>query len=225
MVADIFLFIYCPDLSVFVFPGCEMAIFFPMRSRHAFANMKPDTLMSLRSLTVCLWAKVTESLNKTVLFSYGTKQNPQELQLHLAGKSVHFTIGGESRLAGGQSTANSGQWWHYCATWSSSQGLASLWVNGQQVAHSRRVAEGHILPGDGTVLLGQEQGGPRLRRDVDPMVAFTGKMTGVNVWHHVLTAERISLLAKQEGTCYDRGNVIGWGVSEVTLHGSVQYIS
>lgn len=201
-----------------------MAIFFPMRSRHAFASVKPDTQMSLRSLTICLWAKVIESLNKTVLFSYGTRQNPREFQLLLSGKSVHFTVGGESRLVHAQNAAGSGQWWHYCAMWSSNQGLASLWVNGKKVAHSPGVAEGHILPGDGTLLLGQEQGGPRLKRDVDPMQAFTGKMTGVNAWHHVLTAERLSLLAKPEGTCNDRGNVIGWGVSEMTLHGSVQYI-
>lgn len=219
------MFVVADNFYLFVvFPGCEMALFFPMRSRHAFVTVKPDTLMSLRSLTVCLWAKVTESLNKTLLFSYGTRQNLRELQLLLVGKSVHFTAGGES-LVGTQNAAGIGQWWHYCATWSSNQGLASLWVNGQRVAHSSGVAEGHVLPGDGTVLLGQEQGGPRLRRDVDPMVAFTGKMTGVNVWHHVLTAERISHLAKQEGTCYDRGNVVGWGVSEMTLHGSVQFIS
>ena len=87
-----------------------MALFFPMRSRHAFATVKPDRPMSLRSFTVCLWAKVTESLNKTVLFSYGTQQNPQELQLLLTWRSVHFTVGGESRLVGAQSVAGGGKW-------------------------------------------------------------------------------------------------------------------
>lgn len=205
--------------------GCEMALFFPMRSRHAFATVKPDRPMSLRSFTVCLWAKVTESLNKTVLFSYGTQQNPQELQLLLTWRSVHFTVGGESRLVGAQSVADAGQWRHYCGTWSSNQGLASLWVDGQQVAHSPGVAEGHVLAADGTVLLGQERGGPGLERDVDPMLAFTGKMSGVNVWDHVLAAERISQSARPEGSCDDRGNVIGWGVSEVTPYSSVQYIN
>ncbi|XP_041958452.1 pentraxin-related protein PTX3 [Alosa sapidissima] len=211
--------------SRYIPSGCEMAMFFPMRSQQAFATVRPNTPMSLRSFTVCLWAKVTESLNKTVLFSYGTRQNPQELQLFLSGRSVHFTVGGESQLVGAQSEADSGQWWHCCGAWSSSQGLASLWVNGQQVARSSGVAEEHVLPGDGTVVLGQERGGPGLEREIDPMLAFTGKMTGVNAWDRVLPAERISQGARPDGSCDGRGNVIGWGVSEMTLHGSVQYIN
>ncbi|KAL0201074.1 hypothetical protein M9458_004261, partial [Cirrhinus mrigala] len=98
----------------------------------------------------------------------------------------------------------------------SAQGLATLWVNGENVARVPGVAEGHILPRDGR---------SGMYRDLDSSVAFTGKMTGVNMWDHVLDAGRIKEYANQDGSCDSRGNVIGWGVSEIIPHGGAQYIN
>uniref|UniRef100_A0A671KAG0 Pentraxin-related protein PTX3-like n=1 Tax=Sinocyclocheilus anshuiensis TaxID=1608454 RepID=A0A671KAG0_9TELE len=205
--------------------GCEMALLFPMRSKHIFAEVTPSTSMSLQSFTICLWAKVTQSLNKTVLLSYGTKKNPQELQLLLARHSVLLTVGGETHLVEAHSVVTDGQWGHVCAAWSSEQGLAALWVNGENVARVPGVAEGHVLPGNGFILLGQERSRSGVYRDLDSSVAFTGKMTGVNMWDHVLDAGRIKEYANQHGSCDSRGNVIGWGVSEIIPHGGSQYIN
>ncbi|XP_073705302.1 pentraxin-related protein PTX3 [Garra rufa] len=205
--------------------GCEMALLFPMRSKHIFAEVSPSTSMSLQSLTICLWAKVTQSLNRTVLFSYGTKKNPQELQLLLARHSMLLTVGSETHLVEAHSVVTDGQWGHFCAAWSSAQGLATLWVNGENVARVPGVAEGHVLPGDGFILLGQERSRSGIYRDLDSSVAFTGKMTGVNMWDHVLDAERIKEFSDQDGSCDSRGNVIGWGVSEIIPHGGAQYIN
>ncbi|XP_051736776.1 LOW QUALITY PROTEIN: pentraxin-related protein PTX3 [Ctenopharyngodon idella] len=205
--------------------GCEMALLFPMRSKHIFAEVSPSMSMSLRSFTICLWAKVTQSLNKTVLFSYGPKKNPQELQLLLARRSVLLTVGGETHLVEAHSVVTDGQWGHFCAAWSSEQGLATLWANGENVARVPGVAEGHVLSGDGFILLGQERSRSGVYRDLDSSVAFTGKMTGVNMWDHVLEAERIKEYANHDGSCDCRGNVIGWGVSEIIPHGGAQYIN
>uniref|UniRef100_A0A8C1ZDN3 Pentraxin 3, long b n=1 Tax=Cyprinus carpio TaxID=7962 RepID=A0A8C1ZDN3_CYPCA len=205
--------------------GCEMALLFPMRSKHIFAEVIPSMSMSLQSFTICLWAKVTQSLNKTVLFSYGTKKNPQELQLLLARNSLLLTVGGETHLVEAHSVVTDGQWGHFCAAWSSEQGLATLWVNGENVARVPGVAEGHVLPSNGFILLGQERSRSGIYRDLDSSVAFTGKMTGVNMWDHVLDAGRIKEYANQDGSCDSRGNVIGWGISEVIPHGGSQYIN
>ncbi|RXN09943.1 pentraxin-related PTX3-like isoform X1 [Labeo rohita] len=205
--------------------GCEMALLFPMRSKHIFAEVTPSMSMSLQSFTICLWAKVTQSLNRTVLFSYGTKKNPQELQLLLARHSVLLTVGGETHLVEAHSVVTDGQWGHFCAAWSSAQGLATLWVNGENVARVPGVAEGHVLPRDGFILLGQERSRSGMYRDLDSSVAFTGKITGVNMWDHVLDAGRIKEYASQDGSCDIRGNVIGWGVSEIIPHGGAQYIN
>uniref|UniRef100_A0A8C1SY40 Pentraxin 3, long b n=1 Tax=Cyprinus carpio TaxID=7962 RepID=A0A8C1SY40_CYPCA len=205
--------------------GCEMALLFPMRSKHIFVEVTPSMSMSLQSFTICLWAKVTQSLNKTVLFSYGTKKNPQELQLLLARNSLLLTVGGETHLVEAHSVVTDGQWGHFCAAWSSEQGLATLWVNGENVAKVPGVAEGHVLPGNGFILLGQERSRSGIYRDMDSSVAFTGKMTGVNMWNHMLDAGRIKEYADQGGYCDSRGNVIGWGVSEIIPHGGAQYIN
>ncbi|XP_043080617.1 pentraxin-related protein PTX3 isoform X2 [Puntigrus tetrazona] len=205
--------------------GCEMALLFPMRSKHIFAEVTPSMSMFLNSFTICLWAKVTQSLNKTVLFSYGTKKNPQELQLLLARRSVLLTVGGETHLVEAHSVVADGQWGHFCAAWSSEEGLAALWVNGENVARVHGVAEDYVLPSNGFVLLGQERSRSGIYKDLDSSVAFTGKMTGVNMWDHVLEAGRIKEYANQDGSCDKIGNVIGWGVSEINPHGGSQYIN
>ncbi|XP_059357599.1 pentraxin-related protein PTX3-like [Carassius carassius] len=205
--------------------GCEMALLFPMRSKHIFAEVIPSMSMSVQSFTICLWVKVTQTLNKTVLFSYGTKKNPQELQLILARHSVLLTVGGETHLVEAHNVVTDGQWGHFCAAWSSEQGLAALWANGENVARVPGVAEGHVLPGNGFILLGQERSRSVVYRDLDSSVAFTGKMTGVNMWDHVLDAGRIKEFANQDGSCDSLGNVIGWGVSEIIPHGGSQYIN
>ncbi|KAG9333131.1 hypothetical protein JZ751_013448 [Albula glossodonta] len=202
--------------------GCEMALLFPQRSRRIYAAVNLDSPMALQAFTVCLWAKATKALNRTVLFSYGTRRNPQEVQLALSTSGgALFTVGGEAHLVKTQGVALDGHWGHYCGTWSSDQGLASLWVNGQREASSPGVAEGHSLPEGGTMVLGQEKNG-----FFDPMLAFAGKMTGLNVWDRVLVAEEISQHAQADGTsCSGRGNVVGWGISEIVPHGGAQYIN
>ncbi|XP_035239633.1 pentraxin-related protein PTX3 [Anguilla anguilla] len=208
--------------------GCEMALLFPMRSRRIYAAVTPDGDMGLHSFTVCLWAKVREALNKTVLFSYGSKKNPFEIQLVLSGHSLLFTVGGEAHLVEAGNVVKDGQWSHFCGSWSSEEGLASLWANGLKVASSSGVAEGHVLPKGGTMSLGQEKNGYSsfgFDSGADPKLAFAGKMTGVNLWDRVLEEEEIFQNAQREGSCSSRGNVVGWGVSEIIPHGGAQYIN
>ncbi|TSK38329.1 Pentraxin-related protein PTX3 [Bagarius yarrelli] len=211
--------------------GCDMAIFFPMRSASMHAEVTPERSMKTRAFTVCMWIKPTQMLNKTVLFSYGTATNPLELQLLLSGSSAFFTVGGEADLVKARSAATEQSWAHLCGTWSSEQGLASLWVNGQKAASSPGVAEGHEIPANGVIILGQEYSGPALAKHFgfqDPFKAeeaFTGKLTGVNAWDRVLDQNEIAEQARADGqTCGSHGNLVAWGVSQVSEEGGVKMI-
>ncbi|XP_047450311.1 pentraxin-related protein PTX3 [Mugil cephalus] len=217
--------------------GCETALLFPMRSRRIYTAVIPDVHLSTSSFTVCMWVKPTILSNKTVLFSYGNRRNPYEIQLLLGQTSVLFTIGGESHLVEAKGVANPGQWIHLCGAWSSQQGLASLWADGKKVAFTPGVAEGHVLPDEGSLQLGQERrsccsvssssrtGMAGFEEGFDAKLAFAGKMTGVNMWDKVLSEEEISQLALQEGQgCEQRGSMVAWGVTEMVPHGGAQFI-
>lgn len=208
-----------------------MALVFPMRSQVTHAQMTPERSMQTHAFTVCLWAKPTQLLRKIVLFSYGTTSNPLEVQLLLMGQNALFTIGGEAHLVEAREAVAEGSWNHLCGTWSSEEGLATLWVHGQKAASSSGVAEGHQLPDGGDVILGQEYSADGLAKrfsfqnTFDANVAFTGKMTGVNVWDRVLGEDEISQQGQLDGRgCLNRGNLVGWGVSQIAVKGGVELI-
>ncbi|XP_026086852.1 pentraxin-related protein PTX3-like [Carassius auratus] len=209
--------------------GCDTGLLFPTRSSTAHVEVSPKTPFQNNAATICLWAKPTQVLNKTILFSYSTTGNAYELQLVLNGQSVFFTVDGETHLVEASGAAQEGQWVHICAVWSSQQGLASLWVNGQQAASSPGVAEGHELRSKGSILLGQEYGRSFRHLSIpdtfDADLAFTGKMTGVNMWDRVLNSKEISQQARIDGSgCGIRGNVVAWGVSDIEPKGGVKLI-
>ncbi|XP_029301959.1 pentraxin-related protein PTX3 [Cottoperca gobio] len=221
--------------------GCEMALLFPMRSRRIYTSVIPEVPLSISAFTVCMWVKPTAVSNKTVLFSYGNRRNPYEIQLLLGQTSALFTIGGEAHLVEARGVLNPGgtsEWIHLCGAWSSVQGLASLWAGGKKVASTPGVAEGHVLPDGGSLQLGQERNGccplspgsgsgvAGFEGGFDPKVAFVGKMTGVNMWDRVLSEGEISQLALRQGQgCEQRGNVVAWGVTEMVPHGGAQFIN
>lgn len=220
--------------------GCDMALLFPMHSRRIYTSVIPEVPLSLSTFTVCLWVKPTSISNKTVLFSYGTRKNPYEIQLLLSRGSALFTVGGEAHLVEAHGVVNPegpSEWIHLCGAWTSEQGIATLWVGGKQVAITPGVAEGHIIPEGGSLQLGQERNGccpltpssergvPGFEGSFDPKIAFAGKITGMNVWDRVLSEEEISQLGLQDGQgCEHRGNMVAWGVTEMVPHGGAQFI-
>lgn len=203
--------------------GCEMALLFPTRSPKMYTIVIPEASLSLSTFTVCMWVKPTAVFNKTVLFSYGNRHSPYEIQLLLSQTSALFTVGGEAHLVEARGVVKPGQWIHLCGAWSSEQGLATLWADGKKVVSTPGVAEGHVLPYDGMLLLGQEEMFS-LDGVYDSQLAFAGKMTGVNVWDRVLSEEEISMLALQEGKgCQQHGSRVAWGVTEMVPHGGAQF--
>ncbi|KAM8805077.1 pentraxin-related protein PTX3 [Eudromia elegans] len=204
--------------------GCETAILFPMRSKKIFGSVHPTTAMTLRSFTVCIWIKVTEALDKTIVFSYGTKMNPYEIQLYLSHGSAVLAVGSNQHKLTVQNVIVHGKWIHLCGAWSSRNGTATLWANGELVATTSEIANTHTIPDGGILQLGQEKNGCCVGGGFDEALAFSGKLTGFNMWDRVLSNEEVAMQSGEDA-CSIRGNIIGWGVTEVLPYGGAQYIS
>ncbi|XP_026353149.2 pentraxin-related protein PTX3 [Ursus arctos] len=204
--------------------GCETAILFPMRSKKIFGSVHPVTPMKLESFSACIWVKATDALNKTILFSYGTKRNPYEIQLYLSYQSIVLVVGGEESKLIANTGISLGKWTHLCSTWNSEKGRASLWVNGELTATTVEMAAGHIVPDGGILQVGQEKNGCCVGGGFDETLAFSGRLTGFNIWDRVLSNEEIRETGGAE-SCHIRGNVVGWGVTEIQPHGGAQYVS
>ncbi|NWS59195.1 PTX3 protein, partial [Chunga burmeisteri] len=215
-------FIY---LTIFLtFPGCETAILFPMRSKKIFGSVHPTAGMTLHSFTACIWIKVTEALDKTIVFSYGTKLNPYEIQLYLSWESVVLVVGGDQHKLAVKHVVVPGKWIHLCGAWSSENGSASLWVKGELAATASDIANAHTIPDGGILQIGQEKNGCCIGGGFDEALAFSGKLTGFNMWDRVLSAKEIAAQSGEDA-CSIRGNIVGWGVTEVLPYGGAQYIS
>ncbi|NXX82514.1 PTX3 protein, partial [Urocolius indicus] len=203
---------------------CETAILFPMRSKKIFGSVHPTAGMSLRSFTACVWIKVTEALDKTIVFSYGTKFNPYEIQLYLSQDSAVLVVGGDQHKLAVRNVVVPGKWLHLCGSWSSENGSAWLWVRGELAGSASAIAHAHTIPGGGILQLGQEKNGCCIGGGFDEALAFSGKLTGFNLWDRVLSTKEI-VAQSGEDACSSRGNVVGWGVTEVLTYGGAQYIS
>ncbi|KAM9542762.1 pentraxin-related protein PTX3 [Guaruba guarouba] len=204
--------------------GCETAVLFPMRSKKIYGSVHPTAGMTLRSFTACIWIKVTEALNKTIVFSYGTKLNPYEIQLYLRQESAVLLVGGDQHKLVVKNIVVPGKWIHLCGTWSSENGSASLWLNGELTATTLDIANAHTVPNGGILQIGQEKNGCCVGGGFDEALAFSGKLTGFNMWDRVLSAKEIEAQSGEDA-CSMRGNIIGWGVTEVLLYGGAQYIA
>lgn len=195
-----------------------------MRSKKIFGSVHPVTPLKLESFSACTWVKATDVLNKTILFSYGTKRNPYEIQLYLSYQSIVLVVGGEESKLIANTVISLGKWTHLCSTWNSEKGRASLWVNGELMATTVEMAAGHIVPDGGILQIGQEKNGCCVGGGFDETLAFSGRLTGFNIWDRVLSNEEIRETGGAE-SCHIRGNVVGWGVTEIQPHGGAQYVS
>ncbi|NXQ84676.1 PTX3 protein, partial [Nyctibius grandis] len=203
---------------------CETAILFPMRSKKIFGSVHPTAGMTLHSFTACIWIKVTEALDKTIVFSYGTKFNPYEIQLYLSQESTVLVVGGDQHKLAVKNVVVPGKWIHLCGAWRSENGSASLWVKGELAATAMDVATNHTVPDGGILQIGQEKNGCCVGGGFDEALAFSGKLTGFNMWDRVLSTKEIAAQSGDDA-CSIRGNVVGWGVTEVLPYGGAQYIS
>ncbi|XP_067883800.1 pentraxin-related protein PTX3-like [Heterodontus francisci] len=194
--------------------GCRRALSFATHLKGMQASILLADNRDLLAFTACIWAKPSGAAEDTVLFSYCTKGNGTEFQLYLSRGSVQFSVGG--REVDGHA-GPSGKWTHYCGIWDGESGNATLMVDGRAVA-SRNLSDGpHAFAGrGGAVLLGHGSTDCRAGRSAREPTPFAGKLTGFNLWDTASTEMEVGLLLRSNG-CDVKGNVVGWGVSQVTV--------
>ncbi|XP_066295929.1 sushi, von Willebrand factor type A, EGF and pentraxin domain-containing protein 1-like isoform X2 [Branchiostoma lanceolatum] len=82
----------------------------------------------------------------------------------------------------------------------------TFYVDGQRTAGGSEGGEGRVIPGGGTIVLGQDQ--DEILGGFDSKESFKGELSRLNVWDHVLTEAQISVMA--EHCTDDSGNVRAW---------------
>ena len=85
---------------------------------------------------------------------------------------------------------------------------------------STKPSLGHVIRGGGILVLGQEQ--DSFGGSFDANQSFIGKMTGVNIWDHVIKEQEIRRMSKS--CLYGVGNVFQWSNFKLHLKGSVQMV-
>ncbi|XP_033755862.1 LOW QUALITY PROTEIN: sushi, von Willebrand factor type A, EGF and pentraxin domain-containing protein 1-like [Pecten maximus] len=178
---------------------------------------------SLESITACMWVRTVDTMNYGTPFSYAVETNDLawqesnmftltdygQLKLYIHGDVVVTSVG-----------VNDGRWQHVCVAWQSSGGLWWLFVNGTRVDRGDNLAPGYTIPGEGYLVLGQEQ--DSVGDTFSSSEAFVGEMSQFNVFDWVLDNEDIMKLANQNVCNKTYGNVVAWTEVVGNVHGNVR---
>lgn len=189
-----------------------LVLYFPEKNVESFAVVNLSHPMELKSFTACMNVQIPPIRDLTVL-SYSTSHD-NELMISL-GSEVGLWIG--DQFINLKFELQSNDWTNYCFTWASHNGGAELWVNGV-VGVERYIQTGYTIPAGGRLILGKDQDG---FLGISVNDAFVGHMSDVNVWDYVLTeAEIVEQMSCDNGKV--KGNVLSWGVTQLSLYGGVQ---
>ncbi|KAM9852098.1 serum amyloid P-component-like [Aulostomus maculatus] len=173
----------------------------------------PET--SFSALTICLSFRTDLSRNYA-LFSCATPSRSNDFVLFKTnsdGLTVHAREAGSTFLS---ITFTPNTWHTLCSTWSSSNGLAQLWVNGAPTI-KRFIVAGQPVSGKPSIILGQEQdsyGG-----GFNSNQSFLGMITRFHTWDYVLSAAEIGRYVAN--TNFTPGNVFNWRALDYQLFGEV----
>ncbi|KAL9983773.1 hypothetical protein ACROYT_G005997 [Oculina patagonica] len=135
----------------------------------------------LTDFTLCLW--MSSSNTEGSLFSYAVSGQENELLLFY---SKYFTKT--------TAIASDGEWHHTCVSWKSSSGTWNFYKDGVLHEQGTGFKTGYAIKQDGTVVLGQDQ--DSVGGGFETTDSFQGKLSNVNLWDHVLTANQITTMSK-----------------------------
>lgn len=169
--------------------------------------------MALRAFTACMHVRIIPSVVQTVL-SYSSSSNDNELMISV-GFEVGLWIG--SQFVNFPLEQHSSDWVNYCVTWASHGGSVQLSVDGM-VGERQNIQSGYEIEPRGLLILGNDKDG---FLGISEFNAFVGHMTDVNVWDYVLSPGEI----REQAVCGNstqRGNVLSWGVTPLSLYGGVR---
>ncbi|KAM3921641.1 carbonic anhydrase 6 [Leptodactylus fuscus] len=186
---------------------------FHFTSTHPAAHVEvhPLKALDLTQFTLCMWVRTKHEGNQKV-FSYSTANTEHELVLSI-GSGIYLWIGGQS--VDFNLHHRSEEWVHYCVRWESSSGRSELWVSGLH-GKEKILQKGYVLKPGGVTLLAKDRF--NLLGLFDN--SFIGKLSNLNLWGHLLSAQEISALSKCQVTEL-KGDLISWGTTSMTVSGGV----
>lgn len=186
-----------------------------MASSTANINLVPDGKEPLNALTMCMrfFSAHPESQS---LFSLALPNNPRAFFLYKPSVGVYrLHINGEPMDIKGLPDELT-EWNSLCWTWSSNNGLTTLWVNGKRSA--RKVLGANFsLTGNPSIILGQDQ--DTRSGSFESSKSFVGDITDVYLWNSVLPPCEIR--SYMDGGIFTSGNLLNWKNLQYSSSGSV----
>ncbi|XP_066275245.1 polycystin-1-like protein 2 [Branchiostoma lanceolatum] len=194
----------------------EHLTFPPPLSADNYASLRLTGNDTLDEFTLCFRVRTNSRVSGTII-SYATSEQSNEILLYAINQQTSHNLFINSNYATRlELGVLDGQWHHVCITWTSGRGLWHIYVDGQVKANGTDIATGHRVPTDGIMVLGQDQ--DRLGGGFQKFQAYTGDVSGVNMWSKVLSPAEINDVM---AGC-QMGDVIGWRLDDWQLGGSAQ---
>ncbi|XP_067328325.1 adhesion G-protein coupled receptor D2 [Anolis sagrei] len=111
-----------------------------------------------------------------------------------------------------------GQWHHFCVVWQQRNGTWAIYADGKEKASATGLSASHTVNAHGTFIIGQDQdslGGAFKEKE-----SFSGNLTGLHVWHRILTKEQVEKVR----SCVPiaDGLVFGWSREILEVEASVE---
>ncbi|XP_078615554.1 sushi, von Willebrand factor type A, EGF and pentraxin domain-containing protein 1-like isoform X2 [Branchiostoma floridae x Branchiostoma japonicum] len=183
---------------------------FPKGILSEFTSARIDK--DLQAVTVVFWMKMArDKKDQKYIFSYAAEENGvvQDNAISIEVDNFNeflFMINGEKITT--TASVEDEAWHHYAFTLSlgSAGKQWTFYVDGQRIAGGTEGGGGRLIPGGGTIVLGQDQ--DEILGGFDSRESFKGKLSRLNVWDHVLTEAQISVMARH--CTDDSGNVRAW---------------
>ncbi|XP_019637817.1 PREDICTED: sushi, von Willebrand factor type A, EGF and pentraxin domain-containing protein 1-like [Branchiostoma belcheri] len=176
-------------------------------SEFTSAKIEPD----LSAVTVAFWMKMDlDKKDQKYIFSYATENDGvvQDNALVIEVDNFNeflFMVNGEKITT--TASVEEEAWHHYAFTWAGgSEQQWAFYVDGERNTGGSEAGGGRLIPGGGTIVLGQDQ--DEILGGFDSTESFKGKLSRLNVWDHVLTEDQISVMARH--CTDDSGNVRAW---------------
>ncbi len=113
---------------------------------------------------------------------------------------------------------NDNVWHHLGFVWSNTNGRWDVLVDGTPRAIRASVKTGQVIPGGGTLVIGQNY----ITSGFETGAGFLGKISGVNIWDKALTGEEVEAMAQSRGN--EEGNILRWFNVVNNIVGNIQVV-
>eukprot|EP00058_Branchiostoma_floridae_P027790 XP_002613281.1 hypothetical protein BRAFLDRAFT_68246 [Branchiostoma floridae] len=200
-------------------PGGLQKITFPAPpSDISYVWLNTTLSQPLTSFTLCLHMRTDiRSDRDMALVSYAVRQHHNELLLYRDGDKLQLFVSGDHT-----DSVNLPVWdgaWHViCSTWRSSDGAWQIYSDGVLRRSGAGLKKREVVRSGGTWILGQDQDSVGGGFEEDQ--AFSGELSQVNLWGHVLSPGKIG--TNWTVSCNRHGNVIDWTATDIGVFGMVK---